>query len=164
MMSTLLLLVTRTLTTLTINHHHRYHQMMTQNYETTEDTLQREFETYGPIKHIRLVREKKPASAVAAADGADGKTQVDNNGSVELIDTGKSRGYAFIEFERAEDMKEAFKYADEREIDGRRIKVDVERGRVEKNWKPRRLGGGLGGESRKDPVQVLEERQKDAQE
>lgn len=92
-----------------------------QSYSTTEEELKREFEHYGPIKTVNLIRDSK---------------------------TGKSRGYAFIEYERLEDMKEAFKYSDERMIDGRRVKVDVERGRVEKNWRPRRLGGGLGGESR----------------
>lgn len=30
-------------------------------------------------------------------------------------------------------------------IDGRRIVVDVERGRTVTGWKPRRFGGGLGG-------------------
>lgn len=32
-----------------------------------------------------------------------------------------------------------------RKIDGRRVVVDVERGRTVKGWRPRRLGGGLGG-------------------
>jgi len=57
---------------------------------------------------------------------------------------GKSRGYAFIEFEHSKDLKEAYKDADGRKINNRRILVDVERGRTVKNWKPRRLGGGLG--------------------
>ncbi|XP_046863746.1 U1 small nuclear ribonucleoprotein 70 kDa-like [Xenia sp. Carnegie-2017] len=39
----------------------------------------------------------------------------------------------------------AYKHADGKKIDGRRIVVDVERGRTVKNWKPPRLGGGLGG-------------------
>lgn len=34
----------------------------------------------------------------------------------------------------------AFKYADGKKIDGRRILVDVERSRTVKNWLPRRLG------------------------
>ena len=34
----------------------------------------------------------------------------------------------------------AYKHADGKKIDGRRIVVDVERGRTVKNWKPRRLG------------------------
>lgn len=58
---------------------------------------------------------------------------------------GKSRGYAFIEFEREEDMTMAYKRAEGKKIDDRRIIVDVERGRTVRNWRPRRLGGGLGG-------------------
>lgn len=38
----------------------------------------------------------------------------------------------------------AYKNADGKKIDGRRVLVDVERGRTVKGWRPRRLGGGLG--------------------
>lgn len=91
------------------------------SYETTEAALVREFEQYGPIISSRLVK-----------DG-----------------NGKPRGYAFLEFETESDMRKAYKRADGRRIDNRRILVDVERGRTVRNWKPRRLGGGLGGASRK---------------
>lgn len=57
---------------------------------------------------------------------------------------GNSRGYGFVEFERERDLKAAYKDCDARKIDGRRIIVDVERGRTVKGWRPRRLGGGLG--------------------
>ncbi|CAG8485787.1 16511_t:CDS:2 [Acaulospora colombiana] len=60
-------------------------------------------------------------------------------------ESGKPRGYAFIEFEREKDMKAAYKDADGVKLLGRRILVDVERGRTVKGWRPRRLGGGLGG-------------------
>lgn len=53
---------------------------------------------------------------------------------------GKHKGYAFIEFEREKDMKAAYKDADGLKIMGRRIVVDVERGRTVKGWKPKRLG------------------------
>jgi U1 small nuclear ribonucleoprotein len=56
----------------------------------------------------------------------------------------KPRGYGFVEFVREKDLKTAFKEADGMKVDGRRIVVDVERGRTVKGWKPRRLGGGLG--------------------
>ncbi|KAG0231209.1 hypothetical protein BGW41_002237 [Actinomortierella wolfii] len=87
------------------------------NYQVTEKELRREFEMYGPIENIRVVR------------GPDEK----------------SRGYAFIEYEREKDMKAAYKDADGIKILGRRVVVDVERGRTVKGWKPKRLGGGLGG-------------------
>ncbi len=47
---------------------------------------------------------------------------------------GKSRGYAFIEYEDKKDMKEAYKTADGRKIEGRRVLVDVERGRTVESW------------------------------
>ncbi|KAJ3127277.1 hypothetical protein HK098_006551 [Nowakowskiella sp. JEL0407] len=59
--------------------------------------------------------------------------------------TNQSRGYGFVEFERERDMKAAYKDADGIKLMGRRILVDVERGRTVKDWKPRKFGGGLGG-------------------
>jgi U1 small nuclear ribonucleoprotein len=59
-------------------------------------------------------------------------------------DSKKPRGYAFIEYQHTRDMKNAYKQADGRKIDNRRVLVDVERGRTVPNWRPRRLGGGLG--------------------
>lgn len=41
-------------------------------------------------------------------------------------------------------MKNAYKHADGRKVDNRRVVVDVERGRTVPDWRPRRLGGGLG--------------------
>ncbi len=45
----------------------------------------------------------------------------------------------------------AYKNADGKKIDGKRVVVDVERGRTVKSWRPRRLGGGLGGTRRGGP-------------
>lgn len=45
----------------------------------------------------------------------------------------------------------AYKRADGKKLDGRRVLVDVERGRTVKGWLPRRLGGGLGGTRRGGP-------------
>ncbi|KAJ6832822.1 U1 small nuclear ribonucleoprotein 70 kDa [Iris pallida] len=59
-------------------------------------------------------------------------------------ETNKPRGYAFIEYMHTRDMKTAYKQADGRKLDNRRVLVDVERGRTVPNWRPRRLGGGLG--------------------
>jgi len=96
------------------------------NYDTSESKLKREFEVYGKIKQIKLVHDKV---------------------------TGKPRGYAFIEYEEESAMHAAYKKADGKKIDGRRVVVDVERGRTIKGWKPRRLGGGKGGRrSHFDPL------------
>ncbi|CAA7019410.1 unnamed protein product [Microthlaspi erraticum] len=87
------------------------------NYESSESKIKREFESYGPIKRVQLVTDKL---------------------------SNKPRGYAFIEYMHTRDMKSAYKQADGQKIDGRRVLVDVERGRTVPNWRPRRLGGGLG--------------------
>ncbi|XP_781203.4 U1 small nuclear ribonucleoprotein 70 kDa [Strongylocentrotus purpuratus] len=94
------------------------------NYDTTESKLRREFESYGPIKMISIAHD---------------------------INTGKPKGYAFIEYAHERDMHSAYKYADGKKIDSRRVLVDVERARTVKGWTPRRLGGGLGGTRRGGP-------------
>ena len=71
------------------------------SYDTTDKKLRRELESYGTIRSVRVVCDQE----------------------------GKSRGYAFVEFENEEDMKLAYKKIDGKKIDGRRIIVDVERGR-----------------------------------
>ena len=53
---------------------------------------------------------------------------------VDAGDAGKPRGYAFIEFEHKNDMKTAYKMGDGKKIEGRRVLVDVERGRTVPNW------------------------------
>jgi U1 small nuclear ribonucleoprotein len=58
--------------------------------------------------------------------------------------TGKPKGYAFVEFKHEDDMKKAYRNASHMKIDGKRIVVDCERGRTVTEWKPRKLGGGLG--------------------
>ena len=52
------------------------------NYDTSESKLRREFDSYGPIKSIRMVHDQK---------------------------TGKPRGYAFIEYEHEKDMHSKYK-------------------------------------------------------
>lgn len=85
-------------------------------YETTERTIKLEFEKYGTVKSVKLVTDKQ----------------------------GKSRGYAFVEYERRDDFINAYKNAHLRRIDGRRVIVDFEKGRSILQWRPRRLGGGEG--------------------
>nr|CAD7403883.1 unnamed protein product [Timema cristinae] len=82
------------------------------NFDTSESKLRREFEVYGPIKKIVVTHNTV---------------------------NGKPRGYAFIEYEHERDMHSAYKHADGKKIDGRRVLVDVERARTVKGWLPRRL-------------------------
>uniref|UniRef100_A0A914ZRT4 RRM domain-containing protein n=1 Tax=Parascaris univalens TaxID=6257 RepID=A0A914ZRT4_PARUN len=50
----------------------------------------------------------------------------------------------FPSYTHCEMLSEAYKKADGMKIDGRRVVVDYERGRTQKSWLPRRLGGGKG--------------------
>ncbi|KAG1362205.1 U1 small nuclear ribonucleoprotein 70 kDa [Cocos nucifera] len=84
------------------------------NYETTEHRIKREFEAYGPIKRNYETTEHRI------------KREFEAYGPI------KRHHVA------------AYKQADGRKVDGKRVLVDVERGRTVPNWRPRRLGGGLG--------------------
>ena len=99
------------------------------SYDTTDKKLRREFEQFGMIKTVRVV--------------------TDNDG--------KSRGYAFVEFQNKDDMMEAYRRMDGKKIDSRKILVDVERCRTVQNWRPARLGGGLGGRKPKMSKKMLKE-------
>ncbi|CDO93084.1 unnamed protein product [Kluyveromyces dobzhanskii CBS 2104] len=90
------------------------------NYSVDEVELQKSFIKYGEIESCRIVRDKE----------------------------GKSRGYGFVQFTDYEDSKQCFRALGVRrglEIMGRTSIVDIERSRTVKFFKPRRLGGGLGG-------------------
>ncbi|KAK7205739.1 U1 small nuclear ribonucleoprotein of 70kDa MW N terminal-domain-containing protein [Myxozyma melibiosi] len=87
-------------------------------YDVTEKDLDDELSKFGRVERIRIVRNKESSN---------------------------SRGYAFAVFAREQDMRAAYKELNGTRIKGRRVLVDVERARTVKNWKPRRLGGGLGG-------------------
>ncbi|KAF8406424.1 hypothetical protein HHK36_008511 [Tetracentron sinense] len=105
------------------------------NYETTEHRIKREFEAYGPIKRVGIIDNPKWGSGYCLLT------------LVRMITdkvTNKPRGCAFVEYMHTRDMKAAYKQADGRKLDNRRVLVDVERGRTVPNWRPRRLGGGLG--------------------
>lgn len=87
------------------------------SYDTTAKKLKREFEAFGEVKNVAVVVDLE----------------------------GKPRGYGFVEYTKEKDMMDAYKKCDGKKIDGRRIIVDVERGRTVRGWLPRRFGGGLGG-------------------
>jgi len=95
------------------------------SYQVTDVDLEREFGRFGPIRKIDIIADQD------ASDVQRSKKP--------------HNGYAFIEFERESDMKAAYKDSDGLRIKDRRVVVDVERGRTVEKWRPRRLGGGLGG-------------------
>ena len=96
------------------------------DYSLRELDISKHFSKYGVISSIRIVRDRT---------------------------LGKSRGYGFIMFERENDAKNCIrelapsglKIPIQGRSSSRTILVDIERGRVMKHWRPRRLGGGLGG-------------------
>ncbi|KAJ9155105.1 U1 small nuclear ribonucleoprotein [Pleurostoma richardsiae] len=96
------------------------------SYDATEEDLEKEFGRMGAIERIRIVRDTH------AGEKGNKKKK-------------PHRGYAFVVFEREKDMRAAIDQLDGINIKGRNVKLDVERGRTVKGWKPRRLGGGLGG-------------------
>lgn len=91
------------------------------NYDTSEKKIKREFEQFGDLKRVRIIKDRE----------------------------GKSRGYCFIEFEHKKDMVQAYKSSDYIKMDGRRLIVDFERGRTMLNFIPRKYGKGIG-DTRRD--------------
>ena len=94
-------------------------------FSVDEDRLKKEFKPYGPIERVSLVFFNIKVKLVRDLEG-------------------KSRGYAFIEFEHRRDFLAAFKQADGKRIEGRKIRVDAEMGRIKDYWRPKRFGGGRG--------------------
>lgn len=82
-------------------------------FTTVEQRIHDEFEGFGPVTSVVMPKDFK----------------------------GMPRGYAFVEFERERDLKIAYREANGIRIEGRRVYVDVERGRTVKEWLPNRLGG-----------------------
>ncbi|EJS43283.1 snp1p [Saccharomyces arboricola H-6] len=90
-------------------------------YNINEIELQKHFVRFGEIQKIRIVKDRT---------------------------TQQSKGYAFIVFKDPISSKMAFKEIGVHrgiQIEDRICIVDIERGRTVKYFKPRRLGGGLGG-------------------
>lgn len=88
------------------------------NFKTDQEKLKKYFSKFGTIKSVRLVRD---------------------------IVTGFSRGYAFVEFKHRSDASRAHNESYKLNLDDRDLIVEYEFERKLKGWRPRRLGGGLGG-------------------
>ncbi|KAI6660786.1 U11/U12 small nuclear ribonucleoprotein 35 kDa protein [Oopsacas minuta] len=85
---------------------------------TKEITLKEYFSRYGTVRKVTIVRD---------------------------IVTGESKCYAFVIFKHRRDVEYAYNRAHHKLIDDREIIVDYELQHKLVGWKPRRLGGGLGG-------------------
>ena len=86
-------------------------------YATTDDSLKAAFEAIAPVKSARVITDR---------------------------DTGRSKGFGFVEFEDEANNEKAVAELDGKELDGRAISVTVARPREDK---PRRdFGGDRGGD------------------
>lgn len=86
-------------------------------YSTTDDSLKAHFEQVGPVASARVVTDR---------------------------DTGRSKGFGFVEFENEADNQKSIDQLDGKELDGRTINVSLAR---PKEDRPRRdfNGGDRGG-------------------
>jgi RNA recognition motif-containing protein len=60
-------------------------------------------------------------------------------------DTGRSRGFGFVEMATSEEANEAVSRLNGTQLDGRQIKVELAKGTGGGGGGPRRSGGGYGG-------------------
>merc|ERR1712121_81547 len=79
------------------------------DYHATDDDLRDAFEKFGEITRVSIVKDR---------------------------DTGRSKGFAFVEFEKVDDAEDAIQGFDGKEIRNREVRVSMS--------KPKRDGGGGG--------------------
>ena len=70
------------------------------NYDTTEDTLRSEFEKAGKVESATIITDRE---------------------------TGRSKGFGFVEMGSEEEAKKAIEMWNEKELDGRTVKVSEAR-------------------------------------
>lgn len=80
------------------------------SYSTNEDELRRQFEVYGEVVSATVIKDRE---------------------------TGRSKGFGFVEFADEDAGRDAIVALNEREIDGRPIKVSEARPREEASRRPR---------------------------
>ena len=85
------------------------------SYETTEQDLREAFEAHGEVKDVALIKDR---------------------------DTGRSKGFAFIEMPTSEEGQSAITTLNGKELSGRTIVVNEARPRVERSFGG---GGNFGG-------------------
>lgn len=82
------------------------------SYDATEEGLRQAFAEYGEVSSVKIITDRE---------------------------TGRSRGFAFVEMPDANEAKEAIENLNETEIAGRSVTVNEARPRSDR---PRRGGGG----------------------
>ena len=83
------------------------------SFDTTEESLRQTFESYGEITDLNVIMDR---------------------------DTGRPRGFAFIEMSSQSEAQAAIEALDGKELDGRTLKVNEARQRENRGG-----GGGRGG-------------------
>jgi cold-inducible RNA-binding protein len=85
------------------------------SFDTSEDALRQAFSEHGEVADVNLIKDRE---------------------------TGRPRGFAFVEMPNSNEAAAAIKELNLRQIDGRSITVNEARPKTER---PRRGGGGGGG-------------------
>jgi len=88
------------------------------SYDATEDNLRETFSAFGEVTSANIITDR---------------------------DTGRSRGFAFVEMSNDEEAKAAIEGVNETEIAGRQVNVNEARPRNDRGGGGRRGGGGGGG-------------------
>lgn len=82
------------------------------SYSSTEDSVRQHFAQYGEVSAVRIIQDRE---------------------------TGRSRGFGFVEMPNDEEAKAAIAALDGKDVDGRAVKLN------EAQPRPERSGGGGGG-------------------
>ena len=85
------------------------------SYNTSEEDLKARCEAFGPVVSCRIITDR---------------------------DTGRSKGFGFVEFETAEAMQKAIEELNDQEVDGRNLRVNEAEDRPRQGGGGRRAGGG----------------------
>jgi RNA recognition motif-containing protein len=89
------------------------------SYQTTEDSLRDHFSQFGEVLSANIIIDRQ---------------------------TGRSKGFGFVEFEDDDAAQAAISALNDQEFDGRRLRVNVAQPPQDRDRGPRRFdGGGRGG-------------------
>jgi RNA recognition motif-containing protein len=88
------------------------------SYQATEETLTELFKAYGDVGEVRVITDR---------------------------DTGRSRGFAFVEMPNEAEARAAIEALDQKESDGRTLRINEAQPRRQDRRDSRPRGGGGGG-------------------
>lgn len=87
------------------------------SYSSTEESVRQHFAQFGEVSAVRIIQDRE---------------------------TGRSRGFGFVEMPNDEEAKAAIAALDGKEVDGRAVKLNEAQPRPERSGRPGG-GGGFGG-------------------